>query len=360
MKVVHRYIFFRLLGLCAAIVVLLCTIAILLRSLDLMRLLVSTGLGVVDIASLLGMRLPQLIQYILPLAFFAAVVHVFIDMKQHHELTTLEQSGVSNIRLALPVLSAGLVMWSVLASLTLYITPMALKTYSETIHASRSDFTALPLRERRFIALGETMTLYVTERPDDFTLEGIFFYDRRNPERHQVLSAQRGHVQIVGSQKVLRLHQGSQIVLTDEARTHPLTFEDYEIALDIETMGHARWPEPKERTIGALFFADMTDPNNRQFARHLFAEGHKRLSEPFLGWVFGLIALVCVLRAPVYGRRHGLWWGGITASFLMLVMLGLHFASFSAVRASPSLFPLPYLLVSAGIIAPLVMLRQRR
>ena len=104
MKVVTRYIFNQLLIAALAITTGLTLIVWLIYSLRWIDFIVNRGLPITVFLSFVGLALPSLIGFLLPIAAFCSVLFIYHRLVIDSEMVVLRSAGLSQMQLARPAL----------------------------------------------------------------------------------------------------------------------------------------------------------------------------------------------------------------------------------------------------------------
>lgn len=124
----------------------------------------TTGRISVDILfTLIGYRMPEFLMLILPLGLFIAILLAYGRMYIESEMVVLSACGMSQRRLLGYTLITGVIMSTIIASLSLWLGPLGAKKTELLIaeQRQRSEFDSLP--EGRFQSLGKGQAITYVE-----------------------------------------------------------------------------------------------------------------------------------------------------------------------------------------------------
>src|SRR5690606_19876031 len=110
------------------------------------------------------------------------------------ELPIISASGGSWAVVLRPILAIALIMTVVVASITLYFSPLTQRAGRNLTAEINSDLLTSVIREGQFLQLGNGLTLHIKERNPDRSLSGIFVADEREPTETVIYLADRGMV----------------------------------------------------------------------------------------------------------------------------------------------------------------------
>ena len=362
MRGITRYILRQLLVATAFVTITLSCVIWLTQSLRFIELIINHGLSLATFLYLATLLLPTFLAVILPIAAFSAVVFTYNKLTMDRELVVLRAAGVSQVALAAPALTLGIIVTLACYSLNLYFLPASYRQFKETEFSIRTDYTAILLREGTFNNLADGLTVYVRERQGNGELLGILVHDSREPERPVTMMAERGALVMTDEgPRVVMVNGNRQQVEADNGRLSLLYFDRYSFDLgEFKESIETRWHEPRERFLDELLHPG-TGPNDRYYANELKAEGHQRIVSPLFALGFVLIALAMLLRGD-FDRRGQALRILMAIGFVVVVQTaGLGFHNLAA--KAPGAVPLMYLNAVVPIIAGfyfLVRLQRRR
>lgn len=363
MRGITRYILRQLLVATAFVTITLSCVIWLTQSLRFIELIINHGLSLATFLYLATLLLPTFLAVILPIAAFSAVVFTYNKLTMDRELVVLRAAGVSQVALAAPALTLGIIVTLACYGLNLYFLPASYRQFKETEFSIRTDYTAILLREGTFNNLADGLTVYVRERQGNGELLGILVHDSREPERPVTMMAERGALVMTDEgPRVVMVNGNRQQVEADSGRLSLLYFDRYSFDLgEFKESIETRWHEPRERFLGELLHPG-TGPNDRYYANELKAEGHQRIVSPLFALGFVLIALAMLLRGD-FDRRGQALRILMAIGFVVVVQTaGLGFHNLAA--KVPVAVPLMYLNAVVPIIAGFYFLvrpqRRRR
>ncbi len=86
------------------------------------------GIGMADIAQYYGLRTPEVLVLVLPIAFLLALLYALTDMARHQEVTAMRAAGVSLWRIAVPYLGVGFLLSLVVFGVNEFWVPQTVET----------------------------------------------------------------------------------------------------------------------------------------------------------------------------------------------------------------------------------------
>ncbi|MCL1513951.1 LptF/LptG family permease [Parasaccharibacter sp. TMW 2.1891] len=306
------------------------------QSLHFIGMIVQHGLSLPAFLHLTLLMLPSFITVILPVTCFLVILWVYQRLDSDRELTILQATGLSPLRLACPgLLCAGFATLTAYG-LSLWGAPLAYHHFHRYELEIRNRAAAFLLEEGVFTPISKAMTVYVRERRSDDSFGGIMIEDNRVPANPVTILAEDGLAEPHGNTLRLILHNGSRQTLN--RRTGELST----LLFQLETLDfgsphdQALSPDVAELTMSQLFHpqGDLS-PHARN---KLLIEGWTRLTGPLACLSYGMIGLLCVLRGRF--SRHG---NIIRPTVAILSVVGLMILSLmlkNLAERDPSLVPL--------------------
>ncbi len=152
----------------------------------------------------LGLLLPYVLVFALPIGLLTAVLLFFGRFSADQELTALRSSGVSLINVALPVLVLSLLFSGLCASINLWVGPACRSAYKDMIRNLDVRTTANLITEGTFITEIPGYWLYIGKRDGD-NLEDVRVFILKDGEADQEYNAKRGRIDINEEGGVMQL-----------------------------------------------------------------------------------------------------------------------------------------------------------
>lgn len=236
--------------------------------------------------SQIGLRIPEALALLLPLASMLAVLLAYGRLYRDSEMAVLAASGYGPLSTVRPLLRVGLVLVAVQALLALYLAPLGRDVAATMIIETQRSVAVAGLSSGRFVELpGNAGVLYVSRVSEDAREVEEVMLAREREGHRLVLTARRGLLQVEGEgdEVVLKLLDGERV---DGEPGQPdyrrIRFEEALIAIPrrIDDSGDDPW---QARSLRAL----VTDGGIEAMA-----ELTRRLVQP-------LVLLLLLLMAPV-------------------------------------------------------------
>lgn len=293
------YVLAQLIGPTALFAFLMTIVVWLTQSLRLLDLVINRGQSASTFVYLTVLMLPSLLVIILPIAYFAGTLYSLTKLNQDSELVVMSSAGYSRAQLAMPVMTAAMIIMTITYVCGLYLMPAGQRAMKDKVLDIRADVGAALLDEGEFNTPALGLTVFIRELSPDGHIKGVFVHDSRNPKHPVTYLAESGQLAQTPAGARLFMYDGTIEQSGQGGRQlSVLKFKSYIFNLDQFT-GPARATDraTSERYLGELFWPGPEVKGSARAA--YFAEGHNRLAQPLYCIAFGLIALAVVAR----GRR---------------------------------------------------------
>lgn len=278
------------------------------------------------VLSLLLFMLPAFLALTLPMALLVAVLLACGRLASDLEVTALNASGVSPLRLLRPFLAAGVIVTLAIAWLTLVATPWSIGAFQRQLFKILQTRATTGIQERTFSASFGGLIIYVEElSASQMAFTGVLVSDERNPALSRIIVAREGRLLTDEGQRrvTLRFIDGSinETDVADPRRFRYTAFSLYDMRLPLESL-LSRVAEPekpeKQLPVGQLIATAAT--LDAAAAAPYWVELHKRLALPVAALVFVVVGFALGIRSHRGGRAVALAASfGIVASYYILI-----------------------------------------
>jgi lipopolysaccharide export system permease protein len=293
------YVLGQLLLPVAMLTLLIACVILLAESLPVLNLVINRGQSPGVFLYLTLLKLPTLLLFILPIAFFAGTMMALQRLNGDSELVVMASAGYSQRQLAVPVLLAAALMMTLTWMCGLWLMPAGERTFSAKEMDISADIGAALFNEGQFNYPSKNLTVFIRSLGADGQISGILVHNSRDPKHPITYFAQSGFL--------AKTPAGARLIMfnaTAEFGSGPqlsvLTFQREGIDLDqFADVSRATMRKPNERYLGELL--NPPDKNlTPQIRRAFFAQAQDRLSQPLYCITFAMIALAAILR----GRKQ--------------------------------------------------------
>jgi lipopolysaccharide export system permease protein len=162
-----------------AMTVLVFTFVLLLASIikEILPLLINQQATFSMCLKAIGLLLPFLLAYSLPMGMLAATLLVFGRFSADQELTAVRASGISLISLVSPILLLSVVASALCLFVNLQLAPYCRAAYKDLFYSVATRSPTLLFQEKQFVAdLPGGYTVYVDKREGD-VLHGVYMHE---------------------------------------------------------------------------------------------------------------------------------------------------------------------------------------
>ncbi|WP_372891934.1 LPS export ABC transporter permease LptF [Rhodosalinus sp.] len=294
--------------------------------------------------------LPKVIAMVLPMAAFAATVHVVNRLAGESELTVMQATGFSPWRIARPVGVFGLIVAALMAALTNLLVPAADVELDRREAELSASVSARLLREGTFLHPTDGVTFYIREITAEGELRDVYLSDRRRADRPVTYTAERAFLLRDGDNAQLVMVEGlAQTLDADDLRLSVTRFEEF--AYDISRLIAAAQPSRDKRShLPTLtLLADPAGVAERigTTRARVLEEAHMRLQQPLLAVVAALIGVATLLAGGF--SRMGLGPQIALAVMLLVVVKMVEGALGNLVQSVARAWPAVYLPSVVGL-----------
>lgn len=358
MTIFDRYILKSLIQSTLITAVVLSAIILLTQSIKFLELIMSSGASSGAFWTLSFLALPRLFEIVLPIALMIGVLFTYNKLASDSELTIFRASGKSPICLGRPVLIGSVIMTAILLFITTWGAPTSLAQMKQMRQIIKAQYSSLLIKEGVFNKFGDDITVYVNERQKDGSLEGIVIHDNRQElENPSTIIAEKGNLIINEQGQQVLVYNGARQEFNDNNRIlQILDFERYTIDLPEGEEVPMRWKEPDERTLFELITPDPESKLDRDHAREIYIEIHKRLIGPFISITFALTAVAFLILGPV--NRQGQAKRMFFAVIIIIALQGFYLSTFNLAQKNDLGLILMYLVILLPIIINLALLSK--
>lgn len=306
---------------------------------ELLVLLIDENVGFWTVAKAIGMLIPFILVFALPIGMLTATLLVFGRLSADQELTAMRASGISLVSLVSPVLMFSVLMSVVCAMINLDFAPRARNAYRQMLYDVGRANIELLLPAGTFITQFPGYTIYIGGYSNEGELKDVSIYTMDEGKVATVFKAKRARLDqdLELNEANLTLFDGQQVSFTDD-----LTFYFSELPLN--------QPLSKNRDsgFGETSLANMSLPDLLIQSEKLERAGiettpvnvqiHSKIAFSFACIGFTLIGIPLGLQSHRRETRIGI--------FVALILIGVYYGFFIFAEAQESKPHLhPYLFV---------------
>lgn len=294
------------------------------RLLKLIELVISRGVPLTQVGTLLALIMPTFLEMTVPMAFLLAILLGLGRMANDQELLAMKASGVSPLQILWPIAGLSLMVSILTLITTLYARPTANSALKKELYNIAKSRVGTALKEKVFNDDFPKILIYVEEIiPPGNTAQGILIVDKRDRVREDIILGKVARITTDDESNTLslRLFDGS-IYEREKTREgfSQTRFNIYDFKLDLdELVGPMRQREagPKELPLADLRKSIEEKQRRGGNAIPERMELHQRIAFGFIPLVFGVLGVALALLPRT--SRAGRSWGFMLCLFWLLV-----------------------------------------
>ena len=154
------------------------------------------------------LTIPPIIPIVAPLAAFAAAIFVTNRLKNDSELTIMQATGFSPLRLSRSIFLFGLVVTIILLIISHYLIPKSNNILLKRQNEVASSLNAKLLKVGSFIHPQNGVTFYIGGISNSGVIEDVFVLDERNKDREIIVTSKSGYLITNNNNPILVLKDG--------------------------------------------------------------------------------------------------------------------------------------------------------
>jgi lipopolysaccharide export system permease protein len=299
MRLIDVYILRRVLMPLLAAVGIAMAALLMQRLIHLLDLFANRGSPLSIILKMLGNLVPFYLGIALPAALFIGVLYAGSRLSSESELDAMRASGISLLRLMVPVLALAVVLVMISSYLLGWLQPYTRFGYRALVHlVTDTQWDSAIERGAFFTGFGGKTILIGDISDGGRTLTKIFVNDKDDTGRSIILTAQRGDLQRQSDFSLtLRLHNGIRSETSPKGdATRAMTFDQLDLPLEsiAPEPFRARGEKESELTFTELVRFYFNTPDYLDI-EDISAELHERMVRtvsilflPFLAFPVGI------------------------------------------------------------------------
>ena len=154
------------------------------------------------------LTIPPIIPIVAPLAAFAAAIFVTNRLKNDSELTIMQATGFSPLRLSRSIFLFGLVVTIILLIISHYLIPKSNNILLKRQNEVASSLNAKLLKVGSFIHPQNGVTFYIGGISTSGVMADVFVLDERNKDREIIVTSKSGYLITNNNNPILVLKDG--------------------------------------------------------------------------------------------------------------------------------------------------------
>ncbi|WP_299264197.1 LPS export ABC transporter permease LptF [uncultured Psychrosphaera sp.] len=267
------------------------------------------------VASIIGLRFPQLAAVILPLSVFLGVMLAYGRLYSDHEMSVLKACGVSEWYLTRITLIYAFILAFVAGTVTLYISPLSAEYEYQVKEEAASEGVLSTLNSGRFQKAGSgnsVVFIHDIERKTSI-MKKVFVAKTNDDGVDNVVYSDTGLVvEYDNGKQDLVLSQGHRYYTGKDNKSQRLTFSEYQIQLQDKAV------EKRSRNYAALPTLELAQSDELE----AIAEFQWRIAIPLSIPILAMIAVPLASVNPRQGRFGKILPGlGLFFAYYILLVL---------------------------------------
>ena len=355
---IFKYLFLDIFKPFVVISLVLTGIVWLSRSLNYIDLIINKGLSLSVYFWFVSLIAPKILSLLLPLISFASIAYSYNRLKLDSEIVAMECAGISKSLLMLPALFFGLCVACLIFIIEAYVSPKNYKIFKSFQSDLRNNLVITSLQEGEFHSLYPNITVYIDKISKDGKLSNLLIHDTRNKDLDSTIIAKEGKISNLSEQPHIIVYNGSRFLFSkNNLKTSIMKFEKYEFQINVEKKNNnIRFKQVEERSMKELFFENAI--TNEKILNEFLAEGHRRISSPFLAIFMSLVAACSILlgNSKNYNTTKRISF----ISGTIVAVQAIYIVILNTIKFSLANILIFYIILVLMIIFPLVLIENER
>ena len=245
------------------------------------------------------LTIPPIIPIIAPLAAFSASIFVTNRLKNDSELTIMQATGFSPVRLSLAIFMFGLLVTVILLIVSHYLIPKSNNILLKRQSEIAASLNAKLLRAGSFIHPKSDITFYIGGISSSGIIEDVFVLDERNKNQEIIITSKSGYLITNNNNPIFVLKNGIiQNYDTENKNFSTIHFQD--LSYDL-TDWSVKEQLSKEKllftysSVELLKDTELVSKLSNTSQTKVLEELHSRILTPFLALIAALIGFSALM-----------------------------------------------------------------
>ena len=298
------------------------------------------------------LTIPPIIPIIAPLAAFAAAIFVTNRLKNDSELTIMQATGFSPLRLSRSIFLFGLVVTIILLIISHYLIPKSNNILLKRQNEVASSLNAKLLKVGSFIHPQNGVTFYIGGISTSGVIEDVFVLDERNKDREIIVTSKSGYLITNNNNPILVLKDGI-VQNYDLKSTNLSTIHFQDLSYDLTSWSVKERMSKSKLLLTYSSFDLFKDPELVSILTDsspisVLEELHSRILTPLLALIAALIGFSALMIGD-YSRFGTSKQISVGIAILILIMLSESYGNELMLKSQGNWLAL-YLPVLIGIL----------
>ncbi len=250
-----------------------------------------SGLVFIKISMLI---FPQVMLIVLPISAFASTIYALHKLISESELLIFANSGISNLRIVIPIFIFGSFVCLILYFLSLYLVPLSQNKLRTDLYNIRQEFSNQLIKDQQFFHPIKGVTIYIRESNDKGDIKGIFITDARQKENKVTYSAKEAIMTRTNSGLMLIMQNGLLQILNSK-NTSLTTLKFKRMGFELNNFlpsGPRKNISPVEIfPLKIILNPNKYNSNSSYNQNEFISEAHTKLATPLSALALTLLAL---------------------------------------------------------------------
>lgn len=185
------------------------TVFWLTQSIKLIELIAMKGISIAEFLQVTLLLLPPMLYIAIPIAVFISTLVLFNILYNDRELTILFNSGLSKASIIAPILKVTALITILHYIISFYLLPHSYREFKDLQNYFKNQFVSLLLVEKVFNVQSNDLTVYIDHRINNNLFDGIFIYNRHDPDKPVTIIAKSGYILNTENGPEFLLYKGS-------------------------------------------------------------------------------------------------------------------------------------------------------
>ena len=274
------------------------------RLLKLTDLVISRGVHISDVFSMILYLMPSLLVFTIPMAFLLAVLLAFGRLSADNEITVMKAGGISLLQLLPPVLLCGVVAMLMTLAASTFGVPWGNNAFKrQSLEVLKQNVT-VTIREKVFWDDIPGIVLYAEHYDEEnHLIKGVLIHDGRDQKRPLTIFATSGTIGSTPNQQGICLVLNGGSIHTAEKREYrTINFEQYVMTVsnpgNNETVGR----NEQDMTVAELRRQIADSSLQKMQSLKMRVELNARYAFPFAAVVFAVVGMPLGMQNRRSGR----------------------------------------------------------
>lgn len=275
-----------------------------IEAVKIVEMIVSRGLSLTHFFELSFYLLPYLLFMIIPVTTLCCLLYIVKKLKDDRELIILEYIGLDHKQILRPFLYFAIIVTAIHYSISFYFLPVSYKHFQSLENKIRNHYASLIFEPGTFSNRVSDLTIYVDKKISANEFKQIFIYDGRNPNRSNILIAEKGIIKrnIEDNTIGLSMYNGSSYQENlNEHKGTLLFFDDYHVTINLANPMY----DKRVIQVNEFFVHQMLLNNDQNEVRRnkAIVYGHQRIVWPLYN--IAITIIVISVLSQTYKYREG-------------------------------------------------------